>query len=213
MASRPSFLRRLWSRIPASAYVRQHWQLMLFAVVMMTAFNFFSHGTQDIYPTFLQKQRGFDHATVSTIAVLYNIAAILGGVTFGTLSQRLGRRRASIAAALVAVPVAFLWAFSATAVLLALGAVLMQFLVQGAWGVVPAHLNELSPPDARGHFSRHRLSAGQSDRLGECDFADGRRRAHRRQLRHRLGGGGDLFGAGHCALHGFGPEAQNVEMA
>ncbi|HEY2836481.1 MAG TPA: MFS transporter [Rhizomicrobium sp.] len=136
----------------ASPYVRKHWRLLLFAVVMMTAFNFFSHGTQDIYPTFLQKQHGFDTATVSIIAVLYNIAAIVGGIAFGSLSQRIGRRRASIIAALLGVPVAFLWAFSSTAVLLAVGAILMQISVQGAWGVVPAHLNELSPSDSRGTF-------------------------------------------------------------
>ena len=135
-----------------SPYVRQHWKLLLFAVVLMTAFNFFSHGTQDIYPTFLQKQHGFDHATVSLIAVLYNIGAIVGGLIFGALSQRFGRRNTSATAALIAVPVAFLWAFSSTAALLALGAILIQFLVQGAWGVVPAHLNELSPPDSRGTF-------------------------------------------------------------
>lgn len=136
----------------ASPYVRKHWRLLLFAVVMMTAFNFFSHGTQDIYPTFLQKQHGFGTATVSIIAILYNIAAIIGGIAFGSLSQRIGRRRASIIAALLGVPVAFLWAFSGTAVLLALGAILMQISVQGAWGVVPAHLNELSPSDSRGTF-------------------------------------------------------------
>jgi SHS family lactate transporter-like MFS transporter len=135
-----------------SPYVRKHWRLLLFAVVMMTAFNFFSHGTQDIYPTFLQKQHGFGTATVSIIAIFYNIAAIIGGIAFGSLSQRIGRRRASIIAALLGVPVAFLWAFSGTAVLLALGAILMQISVQGAWGVVPAHLNELSPPDSRGTF-------------------------------------------------------------
>jgi SHS family lactate transporter-like MFS transporter len=118
----------------------------------MTAFNFFSHGTQDIYPLFLQKQHGFSHATVSTIAVIYNIGAIIGGMIFGALSQHLGRRRTAITAALLALPVAWLWAFSETAALLALGAFLMNFLVQGAWGVVPAHLNELSPPDARGTF-------------------------------------------------------------
>jgi SHS family lactate transporter-like MFS transporter len=136
----------------ASPYVRKHWRLLLFAVVMMTAFNFFSHGTQDIYPTFLQKQHGFDTATVSIIAILYNIAAIVGGIGFGSLSQRIGRRRASMIAALLGVPVAFLWAFASGAVLLALGAILMQAMVQGAWGVVPAHLNELSPPDSRGTF-------------------------------------------------------------
>jgi SHS family lactate transporter-like MFS transporter len=135
-----------------SPFVRKHWKLLLFAVVMMTAFNFFSHGTQDIYPTFLQKQHGFGKGTVSLIAVLYNIAAIAGGMTFGILSQRFGRRRASMTAALIAIPVAFLWAFSPTAALLGLGAIMMQFLVQGAWGVVPAHLNELSPSDARGTF-------------------------------------------------------------
>ncbi|MEP6829634.1 MAG: MFS transporter [Rhizomicrobium sp.] len=135
-----------------SPFVRKHWKLLLFAVVMMTAFNFFSHGTQDIYPTFLQKQHGFGNGTVSLIAILYNIAAIAGGMTFGILSQRFGRRRASMTAALIAIPVAFLWAFSPTAALLGLGAIMMQFLVQGAWGVVPAHLNELSPSDARGTF-------------------------------------------------------------
>jgi SHS family lactate transporter-like MFS transporter len=132
--------------------LKTHWRLALFAIVMMTAFNFFSHGTQDLYPTFLQKQHHFDHATVSTIAILYNIAAILGGLTVGSLSQRFGRKRASVATALIAVPVAFLWAFSSTAALLALGAILIQFLVQGAWGVIPAHLNEISPEGARGTF-------------------------------------------------------------
>ncbi len=136
----------------ASSYVRRHWKLLLYAVLMMTAFNFFSHGTQDIYPLFMQKQRGFNHATVSTIAILYNVAAIVGGLTVGSLSQRWGRRRASVVTALIAVPVAFLWAFAPSAALLGLGAILMQFTVQGAWGVVPAHLNEISPRDARGTF-------------------------------------------------------------
>jgi SHS family lactate transporter-like MFS transporter len=146
-----------WNRERARAsttfsVLRSHWQLALFAIVMMTAFNFFSHGTQDLYPTFLQKQRGFDHATVSLIAILYNIAAIVGGLTIGSLSQRIGRKRACIGTVLLAVPVAFLWAFSTSAALLGLGAILMQFIVQGAWGVVPAHLNEISPEGARGTF-------------------------------------------------------------
>ena len=132
--------------------LKTHWRLALFAILMMTAFNFFSHGTQDLYPTFLQKQHHFDHATVSTIAILYNIAAIVGGLTVGALSQRFGRKRASVVTALIAVPVAFLWAFSSTAAMLALGAIMIQFLVQGAWGVIPAHLNEISPQGARGTF-------------------------------------------------------------
>ncbi len=132
--------------------LKKHWQLALYAILLMTAFNFFSHGTQDIYPTFLQVQHKFDTRTTGNITVLYNIGAILGGLTFGLISQSLGRRRTIIVAALLSIPVSYLWAFSQTAALLAAGAFLMQFFVQGAWGVVPAHLNELSPPDARGTF-------------------------------------------------------------
>jgi SHS family lactate transporter-like MFS transporter len=134
------------------AVLRDHWKLAIYGIVLMTAFTFFSHGTQDVYPVFLQKQHGFDHATVSAIAVVYNIGAILGGILFGSLSQRLGRRRTIITAALLALPVTALWAFSASAVMLGIGAFAMQFFVQGAWGVVPAQLNELSPPGARGTF-------------------------------------------------------------
>ena len=132
--------------------LRRHWALALYAIVLMTAFNFFSHGTQDIYPTFLQVQHKFDVHTTGNIAILYNIGAILGGWTFGIWSQSFGRRRTIVVAALLAIPVAYLWAYAETATMLAIGAFLMQFFVQGAWGVVPAHLNELSPPDARGTF-------------------------------------------------------------
>jgi len=132
--------------------LRRHWQLALYAIVLMTAFNFFSHGTQDAYPTFLQVQHHFDVHTTGNIAILYNIGAILGGWTFGIWSQSFGRRRTIVVASLLAIPVAYLWAYAETATMLAVGAFLMQFFVQGAWGVVPAHLNELSPPDARGTF-------------------------------------------------------------
>jgi len=131
----------------------RHWKLALYAVLLMTAFNFFSHGTQDLYPTFLQKQRGFGHETVGAIAVIYNIGAILGGLTFGYFSQHVGRRRAMVTAALLAIPAIGLWAFCSSALLLAVGAFVLQFFVQGAWGVVPAHLNELSPREARGTFA------------------------------------------------------------
>lgn len=130
----------------------RHWRLAVYAVLLMTAFNFFSHGTQDLYPTFLQKQRHFVTATVGSIAILYNIGAILGGLTFGILSQSIGRRRAIATAALCALPALWLWLYAPSVVLLATGAFLVQFFVQGAWGVVPAHLNELSPPEARGAF-------------------------------------------------------------
>jgi SHS family lactate transporter-like MFS transporter len=138
--------------VSIAATLRRHWKLALYAIALMTAFNFFSHGTQDIYPTFLQSVYHFDAHTTGTIAIVYNIGAILGGWTFGIWSQRIGRRRAIMAAALLAIPAAYLWVFSSGAVLLAAGAFLMQFCVQGAWGVVPAYLMEVSPPEARATF-------------------------------------------------------------
>jgi MFS transporter, SHS family, lactate transporter len=132
--------------------LKRDWKIALYAILLMTAFNFFSHGTQDLYPTFLQVQHKFSPHIVGMIAVTYNIGAMLGGLTFGFLSQSLGRRRTIIIAALLALPMVYLWAFSETAVMLALGAFFVQYFVQGAWGVIPAHLNELSPADARGTF-------------------------------------------------------------
>jgi len=132
--------------------LKRDWKIALYAILLMTAFNFFSHGTQDLYPTFLQVQHKFTPHVVGMIAVTYNIGAMLGGLTFGFLSQSLGRRRTIIVAALLALPMVYLWAFSETAVMLAVGAFLVQFFVQGAWGVIPAHLNQLSPADARGTF-------------------------------------------------------------
>ncbi len=130
----------------------RHWQLALYAIVLMTAFNYFSHGTQDTYPTFLRVTHHFDTHTTGAIAIVYNIGAIVGGWTFGIWSQRIGRRRAMVIAAVLAIPVTYVWVFSAGPVLLAAGAFLMQFCVQGAWGVVPAYLMEISPPEARATF-------------------------------------------------------------
>jgi SHS family lactate transporter-like MFS transporter len=134
------------------AILKSHWRLGIYAIVLMTAFNFFSHGTQDLYPTFLEVQRKLSPHAVGVIAVIYNIGAICGGILFGTLSERFGRRRCIIIAALLSLPVIPQWAFSESPVMLAVGAFLMQFTVQGAWGVVPVHLNELSPDTARGTF-------------------------------------------------------------
>ena len=143
------------TRLPGIALfpaLRQHWKIFAYLVVLMTAFNFFSHGTQDLYPTFLQANRGLDTRTVASIAILYNVGALLGGVLVGALSQRIGRKRAIVIAALLAVPIIPLWAFARQVVSLALGAFLIQFMVQGAWGTIPAHLNELSPEAVRGTF-------------------------------------------------------------
>ncbi len=124
----------------------------IFLVVLMFAFNSFSHGTQDLYATFLQKDHHYTPETVGLIAVIANIGALLGGIFFGTWSERIGRRRAIVIAALLAIPMTRLWAYSHTVPMLALGGFAMQFMVQGAWGVIPAHLNELSPAAVRGTF-------------------------------------------------------------
>jgi SHS family lactate transporter-like MFS transporter len=121
-----------------------------YLVLMMVFFMFLSHGTQDLYPDFLTSEHGLDRETVSYVAILYNIGAILGAIIFGFLSERIGRRYGVIAAlcvALVSIPA---WAFGASLLVLAAGAFMMQVGVQGAWGVVPAHLNEVAPDSARG---------------------------------------------------------------
>ena len=118
----------------------------------MFALNLFSHGTQDPYPTFLEKNHGVSPEISGLVAIVYSVGAILGGITLGAWSERIGRRRTVLVAALVAIPMIPLWAFSHTVPMLALGVFLMQFVVQGAWGVIPAHLNELSPPSVRATF-------------------------------------------------------------
>ena len=148
----PTWDRAAAARSGTLSILTSHWRLGLYAVVLMTAFNFFSHGTQDLYPTFLQVQHGLSPHAVGTIAAIYNVGAILGGILCGSLSERIGRRRMIVIAALLSLPVLPLWAFSDSPVLLAMGAFLMQFMVQGAWGVIPVHLNELSPDEARGTF-------------------------------------------------------------
>ncbi|WP_419803859.1 MFS transporter [Terriglobus sp.] len=132
--------------------VAQYAGTFVLLVLVMTAFASFSHGTQDLYPTFLEKGKHFSPADVGKIAVVANIGALLGGMFFGTLSERLGRRWTIIAASLLAIPMVPLWAWSHTMVMLAVGGFLMQFMVQGAWGVIPAHLNELAPPAVRAIF-------------------------------------------------------------
>ena len=121
----------------------------LFLVLLMTAFMSFSHGTQDVYPTFLAVQAKLSPETIGLIGVLYGFGSIAGGIVFGALSETWGRKRAIVTAALLAIPVIPLYAYGHSAFTLGLGAVLMQFMVQGAWGVVPAYLTELSPAPVR----------------------------------------------------------------
>ena len=121
----------------------------LFLILLMTAFMTLSHGTQDVYPTFLEVQIGLTPQVVGTIGVLYGVAQIAGGFVFGTLSEKWGRKRAIIAAALLTLPAIPRWAYGHSAISLGIGAVVMQFMVQGAWGVVPAYLTELTPGPIR----------------------------------------------------------------
>src|SRR5580698_1979971 len=140
-------------RVAALSVLKREWKLAVYAIALMTAFNFFSHGSQDAYPSyFLKGQHHFDTHLASLITAVGNVGAICGGLFFGNLSQRIGRRRAITAAALIALPVLPFWAFGTTPLILAAGAFLMQVSVQGAWGVIPAHLNELSPAEIRGTF-------------------------------------------------------------
>lgn len=125
---------------------------LLALTVLMTAFMAFSHGTQDLYPTFLKHDHGIHGVALSAIAIVGNVGAVFGGIWFGSYSERVGRRRAIVTAALLSIPMIPLWAWSHTAVMLAAGGFLMQFMVQGAWGVIPVHLNEMSPPAVRAIF-------------------------------------------------------------
>ena len=124
----------------------------LFLVLLMAGFNALSHGTQDLYPTFLIRQHHASPGQAGVIGIIYNVGAILGGILFGTLSEKFGRKRAIITAALLTLPAIPLYAFSHSLAMLAVGAFLMQFMVQGAWGVVPAYLSELSPGPVRATF-------------------------------------------------------------
>ncbi len=133
--------------------IRRNFRRFLYVVALMTMMNLVSHGTQDMYPTFLKIERGLDPRTVATIAIIYNIGALLGGLVFGYLSDRIGRRRAMIAAVLCGLAVVPIWIYPHSLIWLTVGAFLMQFMVQGAWGAIPAHLVELSPPEVRGLFA------------------------------------------------------------
>jgi SHS family lactate transporter-like MFS transporter len=132
--------------------VAKHWKRFMYLVLLMTMMNFMSHGTQDLYPTFLQKQRGYSPHATALITIVAMTGAICGGLLFGLYSDRKGRRRAMITAALLGIAAIPLWILSPTTGLLVVGAFAMQLMVQGAWGVIPAHINELSPSQLRGFF-------------------------------------------------------------
>ncbi|HEY4283174.1 MAG TPA: MFS transporter [Chthoniobacterales bacterium] len=152
-------------RVRFGTLVRQHGSLFVYAFLLMTAFNYMSHGSQDLYPTFLERQRGFAVGETAAISIAYALGAICGGTVIGSVSQWFGRRRSIIGCASCGIFLIPLWIFAPTTALLVLGGFLMQFMVQGAWGVVPVHLNELSPPAYRGTFP------GLAYQCGNCAAA------------------------------------------
>lgn len=186
--------------------------LLVYVVVLMTAFNLFSHGTQDLYPTFLKVQHKFAPGMVTTLTVLANLGAIVGGVLFGALSERIGRRRAIVLATLLALPMIPLWAFGATPLILGAGAFLIQIAVQGAWGVVPVHLNELSPADARGTFPGFAYQLGNFIASGnavvQARIAESRHDNYGLALAVVAGGVAMVL----AVLTLFGPEAKGVSF-
>jgi MFS transporter, SHS family, lactate transporter len=131
---------------------RKYLLSFLFIVILMTAFTAFSHGSQDLYPTFLEKDHSLSPGRVGLIVVIANLGALFGGISWGTASEKYGRKRAIIFAALLALPMVPLWAWSHSVAALAVGGFLMQFMIQGAWGIIPAYLNELSPGPVRAVF-------------------------------------------------------------
>ncbi len=153
------------ARVPESEAWKQHrapstvamlkivagqWKSFLYLVLLMTFMMFLSHGTQDLYPDFLGTVHKIGPAMRSYIAIIYNVGAILGAIVFGQFSERLGRRRTMISAMTLSLLVIPLWAFGGSLFTLIVGSFLMQAGVQGAWGVIPVHLTELSPDETRG---------------------------------------------------------------
>ncbi|MDE3183505.1 MAG: MFS transporter [Bacteroidota bacterium] len=132
--------------------VKKHWKLFLYLVLLMAMMNLISHGTQDLYPTFLQKQKNFSPHETAVITMISMVGAIIGGLFFGYLSDLYGRKKMMATAVILALVLIPLWLLAGESVLIALGAFGMQFMVQGAWGIIPAHINELSPGPLRGFF-------------------------------------------------------------
>jgi SHS family lactate transporter-like MFS transporter len=132
--------------------IRKNWKLFLYLVLLMSMMNCISHGTQDLYPTFLQQQRHFTPHKTAIITMISMVGAILGGLVFGYLSDKWGRKRMMAIAVVLAIIIIPLWMYNGGSFIIALGAFAMQFMVQGAWGVIPAHINELSPGALRGFF-------------------------------------------------------------
>jgi MFS transporter, SHS family, lactate transporter len=184
----------------------------LYAIALMAAAATFSHGTQDLYPTFLRIQHGFSVHDVSKIAIVYNIGAILGCICGGTLSQWLGRRREVALAAVLALALMPFWATASGAILLAGTAFCMQFLVQSMFGAMPAHLNEISPRESRATFPGFTYQFGNFLAAGNATIQvmlAGRLNGDYGVSMALMAGAGALLFA---LLAVFGPEAREIRM-
>jgi SHS family lactate transporter-like MFS transporter len=146
----------VWKRSKAESWshlgraIQSHWKLFLYLVLLMSMMNFASHGTQDAYPAFMKKHHGFDEERYTNVVMVTMSGAIFGGLAFGLSSDLFGRRRMMIVAFAGALAAVAPWAFSEEVMWIAAGGFLMQFMVQGAWGIVPAHISELAPDQVRG---------------------------------------------------------------
>ncbi len=129
----------------------KYWQRFVYLVMFMTMMSFMSHGTQDMYPTLLGTV-GYSKARIADVTMLSGVGAILGGLVFGYYSDRAGRRKAMMIAMFFGLVMVPFWIAGHSPWRILLGVFLMQFFVQGAWGIVPAHVNELSPNHLRGFF-------------------------------------------------------------
>lgn len=196
----------------AGAAFGRYWRLGLYLVALMTAFNFLSHGTQDLYPTFLQKQHHFGTHTTGLITAFMNVGAIIGAMIIGRLSDRIGRRRAVMIAAALVLPVLPLWAFSTGAIALGLGAFLVQAGVQGAWAVVPAHLNELSPPAIRAMFPGFVYQLGNLIASRNAVLQAGFAEAHHDNYGMALAVVTGITVVVLIALSAVGPERRGIEL-
>ena len=199
-------------KINAWQAMRGHWKRAIYMMLLMAAFNMFSHGSQDLYHTFEEKSLHLPtgSGTAFLLVAMLNLGAMVGGLFFGALSEKIGRRRAMVIAALLSIPVIPLWMHGGSLLLLAIGAFLIQVMVQGAWGVVPTHLNELSPDSVRGTLPGFAYQTGNllAAFTGNAQLLIASRH------------GGDLaFAMGSwiagvalllALLAGFGPEARGV---
>jgi len=141
---------RLARTIDGPRIALQHKRLVLYMVALLFLMSCLSHGTQDLYPDFLKQEHGIAPNTVTYVTMFYSVGSVIGAIVFGLLSERIGRRYSMLCALGLSLLIMPVWAFGGTLIVLALGAFVMQMGVQGAWGIIPVHLNELSPAPVRG---------------------------------------------------------------